>query len=110
MALIRIAALPGDAMVASAEFHTKWLPVLRADLASSSLPCIVLFQPADHTHRGWRLAAIQGLAHEYAPLRVNAIESADEAAIAATEAYLASAPGLTGQLLRLDGAGEGKVV
>ena len=60
---------------------------------------ILIFAPADHTHRGWRLAAVQGLARDYAPRRINAVEAEGEAAIASTSAYLAAAPGLTGQCL-----------
>jgi hypothetical protein len=48
---------------------------------------------------------VQGLAREHALLRVNGVESADEAAISAAQAYLATAPGVTGQYLPLDAAG-----
>ena len=71
---------------------------------------LVVFAPADHTHRAWRLAVVQGLARELAPRRVNALASRDEAAIAASLAYLESAEGLTGQYLPLDDAGAGPVV
>jgi hypothetical protein len=47
-----------------------------------------VFPAADHSHRGWRLAAVQGLAREHAPRRVNAVASDDEAAIAAAARYL----------------------
>ena len=70
----------------------------------------MVFAPADHTHRAWRLAVVQGLARELAPRRVNALASRDEAAIAASLAYLESAEGLTGQYLPLDDAGAGPVV
>jgi hypothetical protein len=53
---------------------------------------------------------VQGLAREHAPLRINALESADDTAIKAAHAYLAQADGLTGQLLVLDGQGAGAVV
>ena len=69
--------------------------------------------PEEHLgrgHRGWRLAAVQGLAREHAPLRVNALASDDELAIAAAHAYLASADGVTGQYLPLDSHGAGEVV
>ena len=70
----------------------------------------MVFAPADHTHRAWRLAVVQGLARELAPRRVNALASRDEAAITAALAYLESAAGLTGQYLPLDDAGAGPVV
>ena len=71
---------------------------------------VLIFPPADHTHRAWRLAAVQSLARQYAPLRVNSVASADTAAIASALAYIASAPGLTGQYLALDGIGAGDVI
>jgi hypothetical protein len=40
------------------------------------------FPPANHEHRGWRLAAVQQLAREHAPRRVNAVETDDEEALA----------------------------
>ncbi len=71
---------------------------------------MIVFPPADHTHSGWRLAAVQQLARDLAPLRVNAVASADEAAIAAAARYLTQAPGLTGQVLVLDDTGAGPVI
>ena len=71
---------------------------------------VLIFLPADHTHRGWRLAAVQALAREYAPFRVNAIASGSEPAIASARAYLERAQGFTGQYLPLDDAGAGLVV
>jgi hypothetical protein len=71
---------------------------------------VLILSPADHTHRAWRLAAVQGLARELAPLRVNAVASNDPAAIASALAYLEAAPGLTGQYLPLDGIGAGDVI
>ena len=84
--------------------------VIEALRTTSSPQFTIVFAPADHTHRGWRLAVVQGLAREHAPLRVNAIESDDDVAIAAAAAYLGSADGVTGQFLPLDGVGAGKVV
>ena len=70
----------------------------------------LIFPPADHSHRAWRLAAVQALAREYAPVRVNALASKSESAIAAALAYLGTAEGVTGQLLELDDTGAGEVV
>ena len=73
--------------------------------------CLTLvFAEADHTHRGWRLAAVQILAREHAPARVNALAGGNAAAIAAALAYLGAADGVTGQYLPLDDAGAGPVV
>jgi len=60
---------------------------------------VLVFPPAPYDHRGWRLAAIQDLARAAAPARVNGVVGDDEQAIAATLAWLADAPGITGQLL-----------
>ena len=112
MALLRVPVLPQGALAASAEFHARVLPDVLAELASEPGHVTLVFPNADYSHRGWRLAAVQGLAREHAParLRVNAIESDDEVAIAAAAAYLAGADGVTGQLLPLDGAGAGEVI
>ena len=101
MALLRIGALPGEALAAAAEFHAVILPRVLAELARRETLTLV-FAPADHTHRAWRLAAVQGLARQYAPIRLNALASDDERAIAAALKYLAAAAGVTGQYLPLD--------
>jgi hypothetical protein len=105
MLLIRASDLPGEALAAAAAFHARVLPEVLAALAGGTECLTLVFPPADHSHRAWRLAAVQGLAREHAPLRVNGVESADEAAISAAQAYLATAPGVTGQYLPLDAAG-----
>lgn len=89
---------------AAAAFHRAWLEKAQALLAAGGNLALV-FAPADHSHAGWRLAAVQMLAREAAPLRVNAIASDDARAIAAALTYLAAADGITGQYLPLDGAG-----
>ena len=83
-------------------------PRLRLPRAGEDI--LLVFPAADHTHHDWRLAAVQQLARDSAPARVNAVAADDEAAIAAAARYLAEAPGLTGQLLALDIAGAGPVV
>lgn len=110
MALFRVGPLPEKALAASARFHADVLPKLQAELDKAPAVLTLVFAPADHTHRGWRLAAVQGLAREQAPIRVNALASDDEAAIAAADRYLAGAEGVTGQLLILDGIGAGEVL
>ena len=104
MALLRIGALPGEALAAAAEFHAAVLPRVLVELQGAGMLTLV-FAPADHRHRAWRLAAVQSLARQYAPLRVNALASDDECAIAAALKYLAAAEGVTGQYLPLDGSG-----
>jgi hypothetical protein len=110
MALVRVGALPEGALDAAAAFHAGMLPQVRAALAGSGEDLVLVFARADHEHRAWRLAAVQQLAREHAPRRVNAIESDDEDAIAAALAYVQGAPGLTGHLLRLDRNGAGALL
>ena len=104
MAVQRIDGLPDDPLAAAAAFYAALNP------PRSGEDLVLVFPPADHTHRAWRLAAVQGLARELAPRRVNALASRDEVAIAASLAYLESAEGLTGQYLPLADAGAGPVV
>ena len=55
------------------------------------------------TWRSWRRAAVEALAREAAPNRVNGVAGAEGEAVDQTCAYLAAAPGVTGQLLQTDG-------
>lgn len=112
MVRLEVTGLPERPSEAAAVFYGEWMDKAKALLAP---PCsgedlTLIFPPADHTHRGWRLAAVQTLAREAAPLRINAVASDDPAATTAALAYLATAEGLTGQYLPLDSAGAGAVV
>jgi hypothetical protein len=100
-ALLRIEGLPHTALDAAARFYTDWLPQARAFLGSSPTgeDLVLVFPAAPYDHRGWRLAAVQDLAREAAPNRVNAISGDDEGAIAEAAAWLARVPGITGQML-----------
>ncbi|MXP08720.1 Rossmann fold domain-containing protein [Pseudoblastomonas halimionae] len=97
MKLVRIASLPAEPLDAAAAFHAEWTGKVREEAAD----VLLVLPPADHTHRKWRLGAVQELAREAAPRRVNAIASSDEAAIDRARDYLAAAPGITGQYLPL---------
>lgn len=110
MALFYVEPLPDDALSAAAMFHGLALPKIIAELATTREPLTLVFDPADHTHRGWRRAAVATLARKRAPRRVNAVESLDEAAVEAASRYLDEADGVTGQLFMLDGAGAGEVI
>jgi hypothetical protein len=101
----RVAGLPAEPLAAAARFYADELAAIEAMLETVADGLVVVFQAADHTHRGWRLAAIQQLARDHAPIRVNAVSSDDARAIDATVRYLAAAPGVTGQYLPLDGNG-----
>ncbi|MDG2005330.1 MAG: hypothetical protein P8J20_18560 [Novosphingobium sp.] len=110
MALVRLAQLPDEPLAAAAQFHASELPGIRRALDNRPDQLTLVFAPADHSHHAWRLAAVQELAREYAPLRVNAAVSDEDDAIAAAATYLSEAKGLTGQLLALDGNGAGPVL
>lgn len=106
MRQLDVTGLPDLPSAAAAVFHGEWLPRVQAELAADE-ELMLVFPPADHTHATWRLAAVQVLAREAAPLRINAVASDDPAAIAAALTYLAQTGGVTGQYLPLDSVGAG---
>ena len=99
--VLRVEGLPASALDAAAQFHARDLPAARAVLRDAD-DLAMIFPPAPYDHRAWRLAAVQDLAREAAPRRVNAIAGAEEAAIAETLAWLEQASGVTGPLLAVD--------
>jgi hypothetical protein len=110
MEIYRVAELPGAPLAAAATFHGRELPAIIAAMTESRDALTLVFAPADHTHRSWRLAAVQSLARARAPRRVNAVASVDEAAIDEAARYLDAADGVTGQYLVLDSHGAGEVL
>ena len=108
--LLHVGPLASEPLQAAADFHARLLPGVEAALGGGADPLTLVFLPAGYEHRGWRLAAVQGLARRFAPSRVNAVETDDPAAIAAAARWLAEAGGVTGQLLPLDGNGAGEVL
>ena len=110
MRLVAATGLPDDPIDAATAFFDQIVPEVRFAVRTGDLPVCVHFAPADHTHRAWRLAAIQALAREAAPGRVNAVAGGGEHALAAALAYLEGAEGLTGQVLSLDDTGAGPVI
>ncbi len=110
MALLRVGMLPAEPLAAAALFHAEVLPRVLAELEAGQGHLTLVFEPADHTHTAWRLAAVQGLAREHAPVRINAVAADDEERIAAALAYLAEAAGVTGQVLPLVGKNDGAVL
>jgi len=105
-----IGPLPDDPLAAAARFHAVWLPRILAALDGGEPVLTLVFAPAGLSHAGWREAAVQLLARERTPARINAIAGDDPAAIAATARFVAEAPGLTGHYLVLDGNGAGEVL
>ena len=107
MALIVVEGLPSEPLTAAASFYAEIAPQV---LESGDAVIALLFPPADHTHTGWRKAAVASLARAMAPRRINAVVSDEPEVIGAALAYLEAAPGVTGQLLALDSHGAGEVL
>jgi hypothetical protein len=110
MAALRIDGLPAEPLEAAAAFHARWLSEAMKAIEAGATLLVLVFPAADHTHREWRLAAVQGLARRFAPVRVNALACDDPAPAEAALRYLGAAPGVTGQYLPLDGTGAGEML
>ena len=108
MKRVTVDDLPPAPLAASGVFHQHWLPHIESILAGGE-DVLVALPPADHTHRQWRLAAVAGLARQYAPRRAVAV-AGEGAVIDAFERYLAQAQAITGQYLEGDGVGAGDPV
>lgn len=106
-AVLRIDGLPSGALDAAAEFYRIWLAKAREMLRGEADALALLMPSAPTDHRDWRRGIARDLARELAPKRINLVAGDDRAAIATTLAYLAQAPGVTGQLLLIDGQGAG---
>jgi hypothetical protein len=92
--------LPDGPLDAAAEFHAIHLPRIRHDSRAPTVSSlVVVFEAAGHEHRGWRLAAIQELAREFAPMRVNGVAGDDPRAVDEATCFFNDAPGITGQLV-----------
>lgn len=97
MKRIAVDGLPDDPLAAAGVFHQHWLPHVE-DVLGKGEDVMIVVPTADHTHGEWRLAIVAGLARKHTPHRVNMVAGQGEA-VDATEAYLAAAPGITGQYL-----------
>ncbi|KLI64033.1 hypothetical protein AAV99_06660 [Aurantiacibacter marinus] len=98
--MVRAADLPGSPLDAAAQFHKELLPLIRSAIAETG-DAIIAFDHAGHSHDSWRLAVTQELAREAAPVRVNAVIGDLGEAMDSTIAFIASAPGVTGQVFTL---------
>lgn len=110
MTILHIQQLPEEALEAAATFHDEVLPLLEMMLSQGADALTLALNPADHTHRDWRVAAVRQLARKFAPNRINIVAGTSAAALAAADRYLESAAGVTGQYLPLDDAGAGPVL
>lgn len=110
MALCRISGLADAPLAAAADFYALAMPDVLSALERVDDHLLLVFPAASHDHDAWRLAAVQSLAREHAPVRVNAAAGDDAAALAAVEGWLDRVPGVTGQVFQLDGTGAGLMV
>ena len=108
--LLPVGPLPDDPIAAAAAFHADWVPRVLAALDGGAEVVTLVFAPAGLAHVGWREAAVQLLARERTPARINAIAGDEPDGISATAEFIDAAPGLTGQYLVLDGNGAGPVL
>ena len=107
--ILHVGPLAENPLDAAAQFHAEVLPRARGVLAEHK-NLLLVFAPAGHDHRAWRLAAVQGLARSHAPLRVNALAAASDDAIDAASRWLTESESITGQYLPLDGNAAGRVL
>ena len=105
--VIRIDRLPASALDAAAVFHRIWLAKARDALRGEADALVLVMSASPPDHRDWRRSVARDLARELAPKRVNMVAGDDPDAIAATIEYLEQAPGVTGQMLLVDGHSEG---
>ena len=99
--VVSVNDLPPSPVDAATLFYLQTVPGIREELPNVT-EVVIYFEPADHSHRGWRLAAVQELAQEAAPTRVNALVGTDRDAMWAARQFLENAPGVTGQLLAVE--------
>lgn len=106
---LAVPPLPEDPLTAAARFHGEIVPQVLAALERGERVVTLVFAPAAFAHEDWRRAAVATLARECTPARINAVAGDVAEGVAATVAYIAAAPGLTGQYLMIDPAGAGRV-
>jgi len=105
--VMQVGMLGEHALDAAARFHGEWTAKARAELSGGAGALTIVLAPAPFDHADWRRAAARDLARAHTDARVNIVAGDDPAAIDAACAFLADAPGITGQYLELDGFGAG---
>ncbi len=99
-AIVKAGGLPEAPLDAAAAFHARIVPDVRIAMPRNR-DIAIIFDPADHTHHAWRLAAIQELAREAAPCRINGVVASrsDFAGLAQVLNFVHANEGVTGQVL-----------
>ncbi len=105
--VLRVSDLPETPLAAAEAFHSRIPAEILQELAALPMgsDMVLVFPPSGQDHSDWRLAAVRDLARAVAPSRrVNGVVGTQGAAIDQVLQYLASAPGVTGQVFEVDGA------
>lgn len=97
-AVYRVGTLPEAALDASTAFYALHLPAIAARAGEGPESLVVIFPATSYDHRTWRRAAMADLARAYAPVRILGLAEGDPSEEARILAYLAAAPGVTGQM------------
>ena len=101
--VLQTGELPVIALEATMAFHSEHAEEARRLIATKCTSLVIILPPAAHDHVDWRRAAARDLARLAAPTRVNLVAGDDRATLDAAIAFLAAAPGITGQYLPLGG-------
>ncbi len=96
---LRFDDLPEAAEAAASHFYRHHLPTIEAALGPGISALVLVLPGAAYDHAGWRRAAVQQLARAHRPVRINCVAGDDAGRIDRMIAWLADAPGVTGQLL-----------
>jgi len=100
--VLTVASLPQEPLAASAVLHARHLAEAEAMLEGEGVTALAICLPAAGTdHDDWRRTLARDLARAWTPKRVNLVGGPGGEARAAALAYLADAPGITGQYIPL---------
>lgn len=101
-AVLAIEGLPQDPLGAAAQFHARHLVEAERLLEAADTGALAIVLPAAASdHDDWRRTLARDFARRWTPKRVNVVAGGPGEAREATLAYLADAPGLTGQYVAL---------
>lgn len=101
LAVLTLRDLPEGAVEAAATFYREHLEMARR--AATTADLAIVLDPVPHDHSDWRRALARDLARKNAPRRVNVIAGGEGGELEEVLAFLAEAPGVTGQYLELGG-------
>jgi len=101
--LLQVTRLADTPTEAAARFYAEEVPRAQELLGGNETldALAIVFPDGGKAHLAWQLAAVQSLARELAPVRVNGLAGGAPDAIDEAVEWLAHAPGVTGQVLTL---------